>query len=59
MVDAVIAEDGHTYSRAAIQGWFATGARTSPMTNLAIGTSLRANRAICQMVTTVFANLKL
>jgi len=59
MVDAVLVEDGHTYSRKAIQDWFDTGARTSPMTNLAIGTSLQSNRTVCHMVSTVFANLKL
>lgn len=59
MVDAVMAEDGHTYSRLAIQGWFDTGASTSPLTNLTMGTSLQSNRAICQMVSTVFAKTRL
>jgi hypothetical protein len=59
MLDAVVAEDGHTYSMAAIQQWFDTGKRTSPMTNLEIGTSLRSNRAVCHLVSTVFAQVKL
>ena len=33
MGDPVIAADGHSYDRAQIEGWFATGKRTSPMTN--------------------------
>ncbi|MHB9147779.1 MAG: U-box domain-containing protein [Candidatus Amoebophilus sp.] len=32
MEDPVIAQDGHTYERAAIQQWFGTGRRTSPKT---------------------------
>ncbi|ACE05813.1 hypothetical protein Aasi_0393 [Candidatus Amoebophilus asiaticus 5a2] len=32
MEDPVIAQDGHTYERAAIQGWFDRGHRNSPMT---------------------------
>ena len=59
MVDAVMAEDGHTYSRTAIQGWFDTGACTSPLTNLTMGKSLQSNRAVCQMVSTVFARTRL
>jgi hypothetical protein len=33
MGDPVMAADGHSYDRAQIEGWFATGKRTSPMTN--------------------------
>ena len=29
----VIAADGHTYERACVEEWFATGKRTSPTTN--------------------------
>ena len=58
MVDAVLAEDGHTYSRTAIKGWFDTGACTSPLKNLTMGKSLQANRAVCQMVATVFAKIR-
>jgi hypothetical protein len=32
MEDPVIAQDGHTYERTAIQQWFGTGRRTSPKT---------------------------
>ena len=58
MVDAVMAEDGHTYSRRAIERWFSMGRRTSPMTNLAMGTSLQPNRAVCHMVDMVFSDLE-
>ena len=33
MKDPVIAADGHTYEKCAIEQWLATGARTSPTTN--------------------------
>ena len=36
MTDPVIAADGHSYERAEIEKWFATGKQTSPMTNSAI-----------------------
>jgi len=57
MVDAVVAEDGCTYSQAAIQGWFGTGKRSSPMTNLEIGTTLRPNLAMRQRVHSFLAHL--
>jgi hypothetical protein len=53
MVDAVIAEDFHTYSLAAIQQWFDTGKHTSPMTNVKIGPYLRPNLAVRHMVEAV------
>lgn len=34
MVDPVFTADGHTYDRASIEEWFATGSRTSPVTGL-------------------------
>jgi hypothetical protein len=34
MQDPVVAADGHSYERAAIQQWLDAGHRTSPMTNL-------------------------
>ena len=46
MIDAVLAEDGHTYSLAAIQGWLDTGSQTSPMTNLPMGTRLQPIMAL-------------
>jgi hypothetical protein len=33
MVDPVVATDGHTYERAAVERWFADGRATSPVTN--------------------------
>ena len=33
MVDPVLAMDGHTYERNAIERWFANGRATSPVTN--------------------------
>ena len=36
MADPVIAADGHSYERAEIEKWFATGKQTSPMTNSAM-----------------------
>ena len=33
MKDPVVAGDGHTYERVAVEQWFATGAHTSPTTN--------------------------
>jgi hypothetical protein len=59
MVDAVIAEDNHTYSLAAIQQWFNTGAQTSPMTNVETGTLLRPNLAIRHMVEAVLSHRRL
>jgi len=58
MVDAVIAEDDHTYSLVAIQQWFDKGKRTSPMTNLEIGTYLRPNMAIRHMVEAILPHLE-
>jgi hypothetical protein len=50
MVDAVVAEDGFTYSLAGIQGWFDTGKRSSPMTGLEIGTLLHPDLAMRQKI---------
>eukprot|EP01044_Picomonas_judraskeda_P011746 COSAG03_NODE_1629_length_3744_cov_17.770919_1_plen_469_part_10 len=36
MADPVFAADGHSYERAEIEKWFATGKQTSPMTNSAM-----------------------
>lgn len=43
MLDAVVAEDGTTYSQAAIEDWFARGKRVSPLTGKSIGITLRPN----------------
>ncbi|KAL1021877.1 hypothetical protein UPYG_G00019200 [Umbra pygmaea] len=40
MVDPVIAADGYSYEREAIQSWIATKNRSSPMTNLPLQTTL-------------------
>jgi hypothetical protein len=49
MEDPVVAMDGHTYERAAIETWFQTSDR-SPMTNLAIPPVLVPNIAIRQQI---------
>jgi len=58
MVDAVTAEDGRTYSLAAIQRWFDTGARTSPLTNIEIGPDLRPNHWIHRMAQACLAPIE-
>jgi hypothetical protein len=52
MEDPVVAADGYTYERAAIETWFRQGiARDrSPMTNLPISTALFPNIAIKQQI---------
>ena len=45
MTDPVTAEDGYTYERSAILEWFQSK-KTSPMTNMAIGTKLILNHSI-------------
>ena len=45
MTDPVTAEDGYTYERSAILEWFQSK-KTSPMTNMAIGTKLIPNHSI-------------
>jgi len=57
MVDPVMAEDEHTYSRAAIQEWFDNGNHRSPMTNKIIGTQLRRNRAVQNMIDAIYPHL--
>lgn len=46
MNDPVIALDGHTYQRDAIQAWFDTGNNTSPMTREIIGSTLIINHTM-------------
>jgi hypothetical protein len=44
MSDPVVAADGHSYDKSEIEKWFATGNRSSPMTNSAMpSTTLRPN----------------
>ena len=51
LVDPVFAADGHTYSRAEIQAWLATGKRTSPKTNEPLAhTTLTPNHLVRSMV---------
>ena len=45
MFISVLAEDGFTYERSAIEQWFKNNNR-SPMTNMPIGKSLQTNKAI-------------
>jgi hypothetical protein len=50
MVDPVVAEDGHTYERAAIECWFSKSL-TSPMTSAAIkSTELKPNHLVRSMI---------
>jgi Mg-chelatase subunit ChlD len=56
-VDPVIAEDGRTYERSAIQQWLAAGHRTSPITRAAISSVLIPNRAIRDEVERVSATV--
>eukprot|EP01047_Picozoa_sp_COSAG01_P050488 COSAG01_NODE_5111_length_4474_cov_1.654936_7_plen_182_part_01 len=45
MSEPVFAADGHSYEKSAIEQWFATGKRSSPMTNEAMAsTALTPNR---------------
>ena len=49
--DPVVTADGHTYSRAEIQAWLATGKRTSPKTNEPLAhTTLTPNHLVRSMV---------
>ncbi|ACE05862.1 hypothetical protein Aasi_0451 [Candidatus Amoebophilus asiaticus 5a2] len=51
MEDPVIAQDGHTYERAAIQQWFNTGRRTSPRTGARLlSTDLIANYTMRSLI---------
>ena len=51
MKDPVIAVDGHTYERQAIQQWFSNGKSTSPVTNLPLrDTTLIPNIALRQTI---------
>ena len=45
-VDPVIADDGRTYERSAIEHWFSMGHHTSPLTAVAISTRLIPNRSL-------------
>ena len=40
MVDPVVAADGHTYERTAIERWFGSGRLTSPVTNARVSSTM-------------------
>lgn len=50
MKDPVIALDGYTYERKAIQDWFGRGNRTSPMTRAVMDPILLPNRALKDLI---------
>ena len=52
MADPVVATDGHTYERRAIEQWFSQGRLTSPVTNLRLNTTtLVPNHALRGAIT--------
>jgi len=52
MTDPVIALDGHTYEKRAIEQWFSQGRLTSPVTNLRLNsTTLVPNHALRGAIT--------
>ena len=54
MKDPVLAEDGHTYERRAIEQWFQKH-HTSPMTNEVLNeTDLQPNLLLKQMIQTAY-----
>ena len=50
MVDPVIAKDGHSYDREAIQQWFDAGHNTSPKQNNVISTELTPNHGLKTLI---------
>lgn len=51
MTDPVVASDGFTYDRSAIENWLSLGRRTSPMTNaLLADETLRPDMALAQQI---------
>ena len=54
MTDPVVAADGHSYDRAAIEGWFRSGHRTSPMTGQTLRSqALIPNHRLRQMIESI------
>ena len=54
MTDPVVAADGHSYDRAAIEGWFRSGHRTSPMTGQTLQSqALIPNHRLRQMIESI------
>jgi serine/threonine protein kinase len=59
MHDPSIADDGHTYERTAIESWFSTGNRTSPVTGKVLATQrLRPNHALRIAIEQRFGELR-
>ena len=59
MKDPVVSVDGHTYERVCIEQWFATGARTSPVTNESLSsTTLVPNIALRKVIATVLSDCR-
>jgi len=50
MWEAVVAEDGFSYQRTAVQAWLDLGKRSSPCTGGVMGTTLVPNHALRQAV---------
>ncbi len=50
MLDPVLASDGHTYERAALQAWLDKGHDTSPVTGADIAAAVTPNHTIKQMI---------
>ena len=57
MSNPVVAEDGHSYDRNAIEHWFLVH-NTSPMTNLAIGRNLVPNIQLKKLIDIYNVNKK-
>ncbi|BES90673.1 WD domain, G-beta repeat [Nesidiocoris tenuis] len=56
MRDPVIAADGETYERSAIESWLATGRNSSPMTNVILdSTKLESNASLRQSIANYLA----
>ena len=54
MTDPVVAADGHSYDRVAIEGWFRAGHRTSPMTGQTLQSqALIPNHRLRQMIESI------
>jgi hypothetical protein len=49
----VIAEDGHTYERSAIEDWFKRGNRNSPKTQARIGQRLMLNHSMKALIESI------
>ena len=59
MVDPVVASDGHTYERGAIEQWYQQNQGTSPMTRERLSPTLIPNRKLKELIARVFDLLPL